>query len=250
MDENLPQEPATPTLDESPARPKWILWVAAGGFIIFFCAAIFIGALIFVGPQVVQSYLPENIQVAEEQPRIATRNNTMGSPDAPITIIEYGDYQCPYCLQFWRETEPQIIEEYVNTGQVYFEFRAYPIIGPESYTAAEGAYCAGEQDKFWDFHDTLFTNWTGENVGDYTTDKLFLYAETLQLDTAAFEQCMSEGTHKGTVEQDKANAEADGVYATPTLFINGIKVEGAQPFADIKRIIEDILDGGMNTMNG
>ena len=166
--------------------------------------------------------------------RVVTQNNTMGDPNAPIMIIEYGDFQCPYCLQFWRETEPQLIEEYVNTGNVYFEFRSFPILGPESFSAAEGAYCAGDQGKFWEYHDTLFTNWTGENVGDFTNEKLIHYADSLALDMEVFEQCLSEGKHKGTVEQDRAEAEADNVHATPTFLINGNIVEGAHPFDVMK----------------
>src|SRR6185436_14084321 len=145
-------------------------------------------------------------------------------------VIEYADFQCPYCLQFWQETEPQLIEEYVNTGKVYFEFRAFPIIGPESYLAAEGAYCAGDQDKFWEFHDTLFTNWSGENAGDFTREKLLLYAESVELNLDEFQECLDGGKYKEIVEQGKEQAKADGVRATPTFMINGFKVEGAQPF--------------------
>ncbi len=179
-----------------------------------------------------------------------TQSNTMGDPKAPVYIVEYGDYQCPFCLKFWSETEPQLIAEYVNTGKVYFEYRTYPIIGPESFTAAEGSYCAGDQGKFWEFHDTLFTNWTGENVGDFTQDKLIQYANALNLNAAEFESCLSAEKYKGRVEQDKAQAEADGVHATPTLFINGVKVEGAQPFHALKQYIEDALNGNLNTENG
>ena len=153
-------------------------------------------------------------------------------------------------MKVWSDSEPLLIEQYVNTGLVSFAFRAVPIIGPESYTAAEGAYCAGDQGRFWEFHDTLFTNWTGENVGDFTAEKLVIYAEAMDLDPAAFEQCLNEGKYKGIVEQDKANGEAEGVYATPTLFINGFKVEGAQPFKVLKHIIDDMLNGDLNTSNG
>ncbi len=174
----------------------------------------------------------------------------MGDPNAPVHIIEYGDFQCPYCLQFWTETEPQLIEEYVNTGKVYFEFRSFPIIGPESAWAAEGAYCAGDQNKFWEYHDTLFTNWTGENVGDFTKEKLIQYAEVLGLNMAEFESCLSEEKYKEKVEQDQAQAEADGVHATPTFFINGFKVEGSQPFSILKDLIEQALNGNLDTQNG
>jgi protein-disulfide isomerase len=245
IDEQIPLEP----IQDAP-KSKWRIWVAAGGCLILLCGIIFIGTLIFAGPKFVQQFIPEKIQSAEELPREITAINTMGDPNAPVHIVEYGDFQCPYCLQFWAETEPQLIKEYVNTGHVFFEYRAVAFIGPESAEAAKGAYCAGDQNKFWEFHDTLFSNWTGENVGDFTQDKLIKYADTLGLDMQRFESCMSEEKHKGTVEQDAAKAEADGVSATPTLFINGIKVEGAQPFSILKQLIEKALDGNLEIQSG
>lgn len=243
------QIPNEPVFEEKPKR-NWTIWLALGGCWVILCAAAFVGALIFIGADSMKVLFPGNVQVAEELPRGITHSNTMGDPKAPVYIVEYGDFQCPYCLKFWNETEPQLIEEYVNTGKVYFEYRAFPILGPESFTAAEGVYCAGDQGMFWQFHDTLFTNWTGENVGDFTQEKLVQYAEALDLDMQEFESCLSEGKHSGTVEQDRAQAEADGVYATPTLFINGVKVEGAQPFEILKEYIEDALNGNLNTESG
>jgi len=237
-------------IEEEKSKPAWTLWIAAGGCVVFLCAAVFVGLLIFIGPQFVQQLLPDQVQVAGELPRAVTQSNTMGNPDAPVHIIEYGDFQCPYCLKFWSETEPQLIEEYVNTDQVYFEYRAYPIIGPESSWAAEGAYCAGDQGRFWEFHDTLFANWSGENVGDYTKENLVKYAKALDLNMAEFESCLSEEKHKGTVEQDAAAAETNGIHATPTFFINGFKVEGAQPYSILKDLIEQALDGNLDTQNG
>ncbi len=245
IEEQFTQEPTQET-----SKPNWKIWIAAGGCAVLLCAAIFVGALIYAGPEFVQQFIPEKIQAAEESVGEVTQNNTMGNPNAPVHIIEYGDFQCPYCLKFWAETEPQLIEEYVNTGKVYFEYRSFPIIGPESAWAAEGAYCAGDQNKFWEYHDTLFTNWTGENIGDFTKEKLTQYAEVLGLNMAEFEACLSEEKHKGAVEQDKAEAEANGVYATPTFFINGFKLEGSQPFSILKEYIEQALDGNLNTQNG
>ena len=251
IEDQIPQEPVNEPihLAESPRR-NWTAWIAAGGCAVLLCSAIFIGTIIYAGPQMIQTFFPSDVAVPEDQVRGVTQNNTMGDPNAPIQIIEYGDYQCPYCLQFWSETEPQLIEEYVNTGKVYFEFRSFPIIGPESVSAAEGAYCAGDQGKFWEFHDTLFTNWTGENVGDFTQEKLIQYADALALDTAAFEQCLSDGTHQSTVEQDRAKGEADNVHATPTFFINGHLLEGAQPFEVMQHIIEELLHGDFDTSTG
>lgn len=243
------QIPNQPVFEEEPKR-NWTMWLAAGGCAVFLCAAVFVGSLIFIGPDLVKKFFPDNVQVAEEIPREVTQSNTMGDPKAPVHIVEYGDFQCPFCLKFWKETEPQLIKEYVNTGKVYFEYRSYPIIGAESIVAAEGAYCAGDQGKFWEYHDTLFTNWTGENVGDFTQDKLIKYAKAVGLDAQTFESCLSEEKYKGQVEQDQAQGEADGVHATPTLFVNGFKLEGAQPFDILKQYIEDALNGHLNTENG
>lgn len=245
VDEQFPQE----SLEET-SKPNWKIWIAAGGCGVLLCAAIFVGTLIFVGPQFIRQFITEKIQAAEESPGKLTQNNTMGDPNAPVHIIEYGDFQCPYCLKFWSETEPQLIEEYVNTGQVFFEYRSFPIIGPESVWAAEAAYCAGDQNKFWEYHDTLFLNWTGENIGDFTKEKLIQYAEALDLNAEEFESCLSEEKYRGRVEQDKAEAETNGVYATPTFLINGFKVEGSQPFSVLKELIEQALDGNLETQNG
>jgi protein-disulfide isomerase len=243
------QIPNEPVFEEKP-KHNWTIWLAAGGCGVILCAAGFVGTLIFAGADFVKQLLPDNVQVAGEVPREITQSNTMGDPQAPVHIVEYGDFQCSYCLRFWSETEPQLIEEYVNTGKVYFEYRSFPILGPESFTAAEGAYCAGDQGKFWEFHDTLFTNWTGENVGDFTEDKLTKYAEALNLNAAEFESCLGGGKYKRRVEQDRAQGEADGVYATPTFFINGVKLEGAQPYHILKKLIEDALNGNLNTESG
>lgn len=251
IEDETPQEPIQEFVHnvEAPRR-NWTAWVAAGGCVVLACGAIFIGVIAFAGPQMVQKLFPSQAAAADEQLRSVTENNTMGDPNAPIKIIEYGDFQCPYCLQFWQETEPQLIEEYINTGIVYFEFRSFPIVGPESFTAAEGAYCAGDQGKFWEYHDTLFTNWTGENVGDFTHEKLIQYADSLALDIQVFEQCLNDGTHTATVEQDRADAEADNVHATPTFIINGNIVEGSQPFEVMKHIIEELLNNGLDTGTG
>jgi protein-disulfide isomerase len=253
IEEPIPQE-AEPIQEIEISKPNWKAWIATGGCAIFLCAAVFVGILLYAGPKFVQQFISEKIQVAKNLPPLAplvTQNNTMGDSAAPVHIIEYGDFQCPYCLRFWSDTEPQLIKEYVNTGKVYFEYRSVgSFLGPESGWAAEGAYCAGDQGKFWEYHDTLFTNWTGENVGDFTKDKLTQYAEALGLNMAEFGSCLSEEKHKGTVEQDKAQADADGVHATPTLFINGVKVEGAQPFDILKDLIEQALNGNLDTQSG
>ncbi|MBI5963390.1 MAG: DsbA family protein [Chloroflexi bacterium] len=254
IEEPIPQEPIQIPIEETmqeTTKPNWRIWIAASGCAVLLCAAVFVGTLIVAGPKFIQRFIPENINAAENLPPMEARSNTMGSPDAPVRIIEYGDYQCPYCLKFWSETEPLLIEEYVNTSKVYFEYRSVgEFLGAESGWAAQGAYCAGDQGKFWEYHNTLFSNWSGENVGDFTQDKLIKYAQALDLNMAEFESCISEEKHKGTVEQDAAQAEADGVHATPTLFINGVKYEGAQPYHALKYLIDQALNGNLNEQSG
>lgn len=256
-EEPIPQEPVQKQsevmfVDAPPIaapQPKWRMWIAAGGCAVLLCAAVFIGTLIFAGPKIVQQFIPENIKVPEMAPHVETQMNAMGDPNAPVHIIEYGDFQCPYCLKFWEETEPQLIKEYVNTGKVYFEYRTYAFLGPESISAAEGAYCAGDQNKFWEYHDTLFSNWTGENVGDFTNEKLIKYAKALNLNMTEFTACLKSEKHKATIELDMISAQKDGVTATPTLIINGFKVEGMQPFDKLKEIIEHVLNGNIDTQD-
>lgn len=171
-------------------------------------------------------------------------DNTIGDPNAPVKIIEYADFQCPYCLRYWQETEPQIIEQYVKTGQVFYEYRSVgDFIGPESDAAAQAAYCAGDQNKFWAYHNTLYSNWTGENVGDFAADKLKQYATAVGLDRAAFDSCLNSGKYASRIQQDVKDAKAAGIQATPSFVINGKLLEGAQPFGAFQQAIDAALKG-------
>jgi protein-disulfide isomerase len=227
-----------------------MIWLAGGGLLVLACSAAFIGALIFNGRNLLEVHRGETELPADPPQRSITLGPTMGNPHAPIHIIEYVDFQCPYCLEFWRETEPQLIEAYVNTGEVYFEYRALPILGEESNLAAEAAFCAGDQEMFWEYHDTLFSNWAGENAGGFAREKLLRYAKGIKLDLARFESCLDGGEHRRTVARDRALAQADGVQSTPVFIINGRKLEGAQPFVAFERLIQQILQGDFDTVTG
>lgn len=170
--------------------------------------------------------------------------NTMGDPNAPVKMVVFADFQCPYCMRYSQETEPQIIQQYVKTGKVFYEFHSVgAFLGPESGAAAQAAYCAGDQGKFWNYHNTLFANWTGENVGDFTNDKLQKYAASLGLDASTFNRCLSSGKYASRLDQDVQAAKAAGIRATPSFVINGKLVEGALPFADFQQAIEAALQG-------
>jgi protein-disulfide isomerase len=177
-------------------------------------------------------------------------SNSTGDPQAPITITEYSDFQCSYCKKFSDETEKQLVDKFVAGGQVRFIYRSFGLfIGPESQAAAEASYCAGDQGKFWQFHDILFANHTGANVGDYTTKKLQAFAKTLGLDMNAFNSCLSSGKYAERVTQDGIDGQAAGIKATPsfvlTYIVNGqVKsklIEGAQPLSVFQTEIEAAL---------
>lgn len=157
-------------------------------------------------------------------PPDVTRNNadfnTAGDPEAPITITEYSDFQCPYCRIFFENTEALLMEQYVDTGTVYFVYKSVgAFIGAESLAAAEAAYCAGDQGKFWEMHDILFANQTGENVGAFNSRRLEAFADELGLNRTEYDECISSGKYESLTEQDAADATAAGIQATPSFII-------------------------------
>jgi len=177
-------------------------------------------------------------------------DNAMGDPNAPIKIEEFSDFQCPYCARFHEETEWQLANSYVADGTVYLVYRSFgDFIGPESKAAAEAAYCAGDQDKFWEYHNIIFANQTGENVGAYTDRRLVAFAEALSLDMDAFNDCFSSGKFSDRVNQDRVDGTAAGVTGTPafsiTYTVNGEQkqrfIAGAYPFSEFQTQIEEAL---------
>ncbi len=139
------------------------------------------------------------ITVIEPDPRPQAEANNMGDADAPVKIVEFSDYQCPFCEQFYSETEPLLVENYISSGQVYFTYRSTGnwvsdnIRGgkTESEDAAEAAYCAGDQDMFWEMHDMLFANVLGEDVDSFSDRRLADIAEKTGLNIDQFNECYS-----------------------------------------------------------
>lgn len=168
--------------------------------------------------------------------------NAMGDPNAPVKIIEYSDFQCPYCDHFVKDTEQQLIDAYISTGKVYFEYRSFgEFIGSESKRAAEAAYCAGDQGKFWEMHDLIFANQGAENSGAFTDKRLTAFAAKLGLDAGKFSDCFNSGKYASQVTQDGADGQAAGVKATPSFTVNGELFEGAQPFSAFQTKIDGLL---------
>lgn len=148
-------------------------------------------------------------------------DNAMGDPAAPVKVEEFADFQCPACGRYAQTIEPRIINEYVAAGKVYYRFNPFSFLGQESFDAAQAAYCAMEQGKFWEYHDILFANQTGENIGDFSIERLQAFANKLKLDTNAFNSCLSSNKYREKLNEDKNAGLKLGVTSTPSFIVNG-----------------------------
>lgn len=162
----------------------------------------------------------------------------LGKANAPVTIVEFSDFQCSFCKKFWGDTLPKLKEGYIKKGQVRFAYRHFAVLGKHSVQAAQGAECAGEQEKFWEYHDRLFANQGGLAFVD---SKLKQYARELRLNVRAFTQCLDSTKYKQKVEGETAVAAFLGARGTPTFFVNGRLLVGAQPFEVFRTVIEEEL---------
>lgn len=168
----------------------------------------------------------------------------LGKNNAKVTMIEFSDFQCPFCKRFYDETFAQLKKDYIDTGKVRFAFRHAPLeIHPNAPKAAEGSECANEQKKFWEYHDALFkqfdawTNETPENL----PGKLTSLAEGIGLNSAAFSECLNSGKYVEKVTKDATAGIAAGANATPTFFINGKILVGALPYETFKTLLDQEL---------
>ncbi|HQV68456.1 MAG TPA: DsbA family protein [Thermoflexales bacterium] len=168
--------------------------------------------------------------------------NTMGNANAKVTIIEYSDFQCPYCLSFHQQTYQKIIDQYVKTGKVKLAYKQMPIasIHPMATPAAIASECAADQGKFWEYHDTLF-NKLGAGQLDVKAESLTTYAKSLGLDTDKFQSCLKDGAAQARVTSDTQEGAKIGVRGTPTFVINGQLLVGAQPFSAFQQAIDAAL---------
>lgn len=209
-------------------------------------------AVVLVAGCVQEDIIDEN-QTTEQKVKNITEeisdpfgdNPVLGNQNAPITIVEFSDYQCSFCTRFWRETLPQLKENYIDTGKVKLVYRDFPLssIHPSAQKAAEAAECADDQGKYWEYHDILFENqntWaSGDSVAEFKS-----YASQLGLNTQNFNQCLDSGKYTQEVRNDIQDGINLGVTGTPTFFIldkNGNVVEkivGAQPFSVFKHTID------------
>lgn len=199
---------------------------------------------VFTGPVPTQD---QNAQGAVAQGS-GTKTDIDGRRDAPtigkgkVEIVEFSDFQCPFCKQFFTNAYRDILSKYIDTGKVKLVYRHYPLsFHQNAQIAAEAAECANRQGKFKAYHDTLFTNSNSDGTGLASAD-LKKYARDLGLDTAKFNSCLDNGETRDVVASDMKAGQAAGVTGTPTFFINGIKVVGALPFSEFQKIIDQELN--------
>jgi protein-disulfide isomerase len=170
-----------------------------------------------------------------------------GTATAKVAVIEFSDYQCPFCSRYSKDTLPQIATEYIDTGKIKYVFRDLPLsFHKQAFKAAEAAHCAGAQGKFWEMHDALF-----QNQNALAPELLAGHAKTIGVDDAKFQQCLDSGKFAADINKDVADAGAAGITGTPAFLVGVVqpdgrvkvvrKISGARPYADFKAAIDSAL---------
>ena len=168
----------------------------------------------------------------------------IGDPNAEITILEWGDYQCTFCYKFHQSTLKIINEDFIKTGKVKLVFKDFPLNGPDSFLAAEAAYCAEEQGKYWQYHDELYQNWGGERTGWITKESLNKFASSIELDLEKFNSCLNEHKYEKRVIALHEFGKEIGIDATPSFLIFNdekiIKIRGNQPLEVFLKTFDEL----------
>lgn len=175
----------------------------------------------------------------------------LGNTDAPVTLVEFGDYQCHFCNVFFHSTEESIIRNYVDTGKVRMIFKDYNIIGSDSVTSSHGAHCASDQGLFWEYHDILYSNWAGENNGWASSENQLRFAQEIGLDIDQWSECMEKGIHSQTILASNEDARSLELGGTPAFFVIGpdgdiTRLFGAQPYEVFVKTFETELEKSKN----
>lgn len=193
-----------------------------------------------------QQTVPQAIQ--QPQPTLGKQNVAVGNyppkgdPNAKVTIVAFEDFRCPFCEKLFTDVEPQLQKDYIDTGKVKLYYRNYQFLGPASVVAGNAGECANDQGKFWEFHDYMYKNQPSESdTSMYTSDNLSQIAVQLGMDATQFKQCMDSKKFDKNVSQDLADGQKAGVSGTPTLFIDGQPIVGAEPYLAFQTIIDQEL---------
>lgn len=173
--------------------------------------------------------------------KITDQDAFLGDPNAKLTVVEFSDFQCPFCGRFFKDVEPQLKKDYIDTGKVKFVYKHLAFLGKESTDAANASECAKEQNKFWQYHDKLFNSQNGENQGAFSIENLKKFAVDLGLNATQFNTCLDSQKYNDHVQTDVAEANKNGFNSTPSTAVGDTPVIGAQPYNAFKTIIDQKL---------
>ncbi len=186
----------------------------------------------------------DDSKLLTESKLIQNGSPIMGNPSAEITIVEWGDYQCTFCYKFHQSTMSTIKQDFIETGKVKLVFKDFPLNGPDSVLAAEAAYCAQDQGKYWQYHDELYKNWGGERTGWITRDSLDKFATTVNLDLKKFDKCLDDHKYLERVNQMYEFGKEIGIDATPSFLVFSdekiIKIIGNQPLEVFLKSLDEL----------
>lgn len=212
-----------------------------------------IGMSIIMGSLLIVRHLNNTVIGTQNQKvdiALTDKDPVLGNKDAPVTVVEYADFQCPFCKEFQDIIFPGFKTSYIDSGQIKFVFKNYSFLGQESFDAAEAAKCAQDQNKFWEYHDLLYASQSAENSGAFKVDNLKKFATSLGLDQNKFNQCVDSRTHKDEVANEVPLGSSYGVGSTPTIFINGTMYEGLMSQAQYQTHIEEALKAAAQKNGG
>ena len=211
--------------------------------IYFLAIPIIIGIVIGIGLTLNLESTPNDSSILNKK-NLMQGSTILGDPDAKITIVEFGDYQCTFCYKFHDETMKKIDQAYIKAENVNFVYRDFPLNGPQSILASEASYCAQKQNKFWEYHNTLYDNWGGENTGWITKNVLIGFANDIKLDLDSFSQCLENSEFKQKVLDNEQFAREIGIDATPSFLIFNdselYRIIGAQPFEKFEQALQEL----------
>ena len=211
-------------------------------------AGVAISVIIGIAASLSTSSENTNLDVGRTHGTISTAmgSSVLGSPTAPITIIEFGDYQCHQCYNWFHNTKPAIFENYVDTDRVNFIFVDLAFLGRDSPKAAQASYCAEDQGKYWKYHDLLYLSQEPQiDNGWASSARLKAFAFNLDLDMELFENCLDSGKYSKRVQFNIDEAKKHGIDGTPGFFIIGPdgqqKISGAQPYSVFKQVLDSMI---------
>jgi protein-disulfide isomerase len=172
-------------------------------------------------------------------PEVAISGLGLGNPESKVQVVEFADFQCPFCQRYFQYTEPTILQQYVETNLIYYTYSPMAFLGQESIDAANAAFCANDQGEFWEYRAYLYTNLSGENNGSYAQEKLNAFAADLGLDTIQFKDCLTTAIHQSDLEEALAFATNEGVAFTPAFLVNGEVVKASDLASAIDKALVD-----------